>query len=76
MALRRTPKPDPDITYRAWQGFAADHPDPGTVVAAGTLLTGDHPIVRAHAANFLPASTPTEEVDRLVHASRFGGEAA
>jgi len=66
----------PDVTFKSWQGFASDRPEPGTVVSAGMLLRGDHPIVRAHPEHFLPADTPPEEISRMVDRGRFGGEAA
>jgi hypothetical protein len=53
----RTPKPQAGQLYKAWQSFAAPNLDPAEfpagVVKGGTLLLGDHPLVRAHPQMFV-----------------------
>jgi hypothetical protein len=48
-----------DRTYVAWQGFStmslADHP---TTFKTGTLVPGDHPVMRANAAQFVEVEVP------------------
>jgi hypothetical protein len=52
-------KLDPDQVYECWQAFAADGV-PG-VIASGTRLRGDDPIVKAHPWCFVTAGSPAHE---------------
>jgi hypothetical protein len=59
--------------FIAWQGFCSDIPTPNLVVREGERLPSDHPAVRHHRRNFVPADTSPEEIRRIAFESRYGG---
>lgn len=58
-------RPDPDVMYVCWNGFASHNPDGRDFVAArGTLLRGDHELVQRFPERFVRAGVrlPDPEV--------------
>jgi hypothetical protein len=62
---KQPPELDPNTTYVAWQGFAADVEGVPIDVKQGTRLRGDHPTVQATWWNWLPdGAAPSELAER------------
>lgn len=60
MAKTKTPKPDPSVTYVAWETAYIAPVD--AVIRAGTKLRGDHPAVVHSSWLFLPAESSDDEL--------------
>lgn len=59
-AAKKTPKPDPDTLYVAWDSVSVGE----IVVPEGTRLLGGHPAVRTCPWFFMPADAPDDEIAR------------
>lgn len=65
-ARKEPPDLDPNVTYVAWQGFAADVDGLPVDVKQGTRLRGNHPTVEATWWNWLPdGAAPSELAERV-----------